>query len=154
MAVRRTFPEPAMLAIENAIKRSEISHQGEIRLAVEAALGTPALLKGQTGRERAVEVFSHLRVWDTEQNNGVLIYLLLADHHVEIVADRGVNARVKNDEWESICRKMESSFARGQFESGVIAGIEAIGEHLQEHFPTRNEGGENELPNRPVILGE
>src|SRR3954454_12348909 len=152
MAVRRAFPEPAVTAIEKAIKRSETSHAGEIRFAVEAALGTQSLLKGQTGRERAVDVFSHLRVWDTEQNNGVLIYLLLADRNVEIIADRGINARVTNDEWESICRKMESSFAHGQFESGVIAGIEAIGGHLREHFPARNEGSENELPNRPVIL--
>ncbi len=154
MAVKRVFPEAALIAIEKAIARTETSHEGEIRFAVEAALNTLSLLKGQTGRERAVEVFSHLRVWDTEQNNGVLIYLLLADRDVEIIADRGINVRVRNDEWESICRKMESAFAGGQFESGVISGIEAISGHLREHFPTETGGGENELPDRPVILGE
>ena len=152
MAVRRIFPEAALAAIEKAIEKSESSHQGEIRFAVEAALNTLPLLKDQSGRERSVEVFSHLRVWDTEHNNGVLVYLLLADRDVEIVADRGINARVRNEEWESICREMEAAFAHGRFESGVIAGIEAIGRHLQEHFPTETGGGENELPDRPVIL--
>ncbi|MDE2366384.1 MAG: TPM domain-containing protein, partial [Betaproteobacteria bacterium] len=98
------------------------------------------------------EVFSHLRVWDTEHNNGVLVYLLLADRDVEIIADRGINAKVRNEEWESICRDMEAIFAQGRFEQGVIAGIEAIGRHLQEHFPTQTAGGENELPDRPAIL--
>ncbi|HET7060678.1 MAG TPA: TPM domain-containing protein [Nitrosospira sp.] len=154
MAIRRTFPAAALTAIEKAIQKSETGHEGEIRFAVEGALGTLSLLKGQTGRERAVEVFSDLRVWDTEENNGVLIYLLLADRNVEIVADRGINTRVGNDEWESICRKMENAFTGGEFEAGVIAGIEAIGEHLRKHFPEKREHGENELPDSPVILGE
>lgn len=154
MAVRRVFPETALLAIEKAIQQSEISHRGEIRFAVEAALNTAPLLKDQSGRERAVEVFSQLRVWDTEHNNGVLVYLLLADRDVEIIADRGINVRVRTEEWEEICREMEAAFAVGQFESGMIGGIQAIGRHLQEHFPTETGGGENELPDRPVILGE
>jgi uncharacterized membrane protein len=153
MAVRRTFSEAALTAIEKAIEKSEGSHRGEIRFAVEAALDTLPLLKDQSGRERAVEVFSHLRVWDTEHNNGVLVYLLLADRDVEIIADRGVNVRVRTKEWESICREMEAAFAQGQFERGVIAGIDAIGRHLREHFPAETAGGENELPDRPVILG-
>lgn len=153
MAVRRIFPEATLMAIENAIEKSEASHRGEIRFAVEAALNTLPLLKDQSGRERAVEVFSHLRVWDTEHNNGVLVYLLLADRDVEIIADRGINARVRNEEWESICRKMEAAFVQGQFEAGVISGIEAIGRHLREYFPAEAAGGENELPDRPVILG-
>jgi uncharacterized membrane protein len=151
--VKRAFPEAALIAIEKAIQQSEMRHGGEIRFAVEPSLGTLSLLKGQTGRERAVEVFSHLRVWDTEQNNGALIYLLLADRDVEIVADRGANARIGNDEWENICHTMEDAFRQGQFEAGVIAGIEAIGRHLREHFPVKNGGGENELPDSPVILG-
>src|SRR5689334_18890498 len=101
ITVKRAFPEAALIAIEKAIQQSEMRHGGEIRFAVEPSLGTLSLLKGETGRERAVEVFSHLRVWDTEQNNGTLIYLLLADRDVEIIADRGVNARVRNDEWEN-----------------------------------------------------
>lgn len=152
MAVRRIFPEAALMAIEKAIEKSETSHRGEIRFAVEAALNTLPLLKDQSARERAVEVFSHLRVWDTEHNNGVLVYLLLADRDVEIIADRGINARVRNEEWESICREMEAAFVQGQFESGVISGIEAIGRHLREHFPSGASGGENELPDTPIIL--
>jgi uncharacterized membrane protein len=152
MAVRHTFPEAALTAIEEAIEKSEASHRGEIRFAVEAALNTLPLLKDQSGRERAVEVFSHLRVWDTEHNNGVLVYLLLADRDVEIIADRGINARVRKKEWEGICRQMEAAFVQGQFESGVISGIEAIGRHLREHFPSEAGGGENELSDTPVIL--
>ncbi|SEL45198.1 TPM domain-containing protein [Nitrosovibrio tenuis] len=152
VAIKRVFSETALTAIGKAIENSEISHEGEIRFAVEAALNTPSLLRDQSGRERAVEVFSQLRVWDTEHNNGVLIYLLLADRNVEIIADRGINVRVKAEEWERICREMETAFAQGQFETGVIAGIDAIGRHLQEHFPTTTGGGENELPDRPIIL--
>lgn len=120
--------------------------------AVEAALDTLPLMADQPARERAIEVFSQLRVWDTEHNNGVLIYLLLADHDVEIIADRGIASRVGNEAWEAICRQMETAFREGQFESGVITGIGAIGTHLQEYFATERKAGENELPDRPVIL--
>ena len=140
MAVRRTFPEAALMAIEKAIEKSESSHRGEIRFAVEAALDTLPLLKDQSGRERAVEVFSHLHVWDTEHNNGVLVYLLLADRDVEIIADRGINVRVKAEEWESICREMEAAFAQGQFESGVISGIQRYWPAFTGAFPHRNRG--------------
>lgn len=151
-AVRRIFPDAALAAIEKAIRQSEISHDGEIVFAVEAALYTLPLIADQPARERAIEVFSQLRVWDTEHNNGVLIYLLLADHDVEIIADRGINVRVGNETWEAICREMETAFRQGRFESGVITGIEAIGSHLREHFATERKAGENELPDRPVIL--
>ena len=152
LAVRRIFPISSLAAIEQAIKQSEISHEGEVRFAVEAALNTLPLLRDQSARDRAVEVFSQLRVWDTEHNNGVLIYLLLADRDVEIIADRGINVRVGSEEWERICREMEIAFRQGRFESGVIAGISAVGSHLQKHFLTEREGGENELSDTPVIL--
>jgi uncharacterized membrane protein len=152
LAVRRIFPISSLAAIEQAIKQSEISHEGEVRFAVEAALNTLPLLRDQSARDRAVEVFSQLRVWDTEHNNGVLIYLLLADRDVEIIADRGINVRVGSEEWERICREMEIAFRQGRFESGVIAGISAVGRHLQKHFLTEREGGENELSDTPVIL--
>ena len=102
----------SLAAIEQAIKQSEISHEGEVRFAVEAALNTLPLLRDQSARDRAVEVFSQLRVWDTEHNNGVLIYLLLADRDVEIIADRGINVKVGSEEWEKICREMEMLFVR------------------------------------------
>ncbi len=152
LAVRRVFPDAVLIAIEQAISRTEVSHDGEILFAVEAALNTWPLLRDQSARERAVEAFAQLRAWDTEHNNGVLIYLLLADRDVEIVADRGINSKVGSGEWEKICREMEEAFRLGQFESGVIAGIHAIGNHLQAHFPAERKGGENELSDRPVIL--
>lgn len=151
-ALRRAFPAASLNAIEQAIKQSEASHDGEIRFAVEAALHILPLLGDQSARQRSIEVFSQLRVWDTECSNGVLIYLLLADHHVEIVADRGIHSKVGSEEWEKICRTMEAAFRQGRFEAGVIAGIGAISAHLQMYFPTERQGGENELADKPVIL--
>jgi len=150
-SVRRTFPPHTLDEIERAIRETEAQHDGQIRFAVEAALELSPLLAGQAARERALEVFSQLRVWDTEHNNGVLIYLLLADRDVEIVADRGIHAKLGQETWEAICREMEVAFREGQFESGVLAGIRAVGEHLSRHFPPRG-GKPNEMPDRPVIL--
>lgn len=149
--VRRAFPPAALDAIERAIKASEAAHAGQIRFAVEAALHTLPLFQGQTPRERAVEVFSMLRIWDTEHNNGVLIYLLLADRAVEIVADRAIHAKVDAGAWTAICRDMETAFGAGRYESGVVNGIQAVTQHLVEHFPASG-AGSNELPDRPVIL--
>jgi uncharacterized membrane protein len=149
--VRRMFPEAALERIAKAVAASEAGHHGEIRFAVEASLDWRPLLKGVTARERAVQVFSDLRVWDTEANNGVLIYLLAADRDVEILADRGVHAKVGAEGWESICKAMEAEFRQGRFESGVIAGVEAVGRHLRTHFP-RSGPDANELPDQPVIL--
>ena len=152
LAVRKAFPVTALTAIEYAIAQSEFGHRGEIRFAVEAALDMLPLVRATSARERAIEVYSQLRVWDTEHNNGVLIYLLLADRDVEIVADRGIDAKVGHAKWETICHEMETHFSQGQFESGIISGIQSVGRHLQEHFPVGRESGENELPNKPVIL--
>ena len=149
--VNRAFPRGTLNAIEKAIKASETAHVGEIRFAVEGALHNAPLFKGQSARERAIEVFSQLRVWDTEHNNGVLIYLLLADRDVEIVADRGVHAKVGSQEWEKICRKMETAFKQANFEGGVISGIQMVTQHLAEHFPAVG-GSRNELPDKPVVL--
>jgi len=140
-----------MLAIEAAIRESETTHFGEIRFAVEAALDPLALLYDRSARERAVEVFSQLRVWDTERNNGVLIYLLLADRRVEIVADRGIHRDVGQPGWEAICREMEHSFREGRFEQGVVKGIRAVANHLVRHYPASG-ANVDELPDKPVIL--
>lgn len=149
--MRRAFPPHTMRAIEAAIRESETAHFGEIRFAVEAALDPMALLQGRSVRERAVEVFSQLRVWDTERNNGVLIYLLLADRRVEIVADRGINRDVGQPGWDKICREMELAFKQGDFELGAASGIHAIAEHLARHYPASG-ANVNELPDKPVIL--
>ena len=149
--VNRAFSRDSLIAIEQAIKASETAHVGEIRFAVEGALDGAPLFKGQSARERAIDVFSQLRIWDTEHNNGVLIYLLLADRDVEIVADRGIHAKVGAGEWESICRKMETGFKQANFEDGVVSGIQAVTQHLMQHFPA-SAASRNELPDNPVVL--
>jgi uncharacterized membrane protein len=149
--VNRAFPSQTLIDIEQAIKASETAHVGEIRFAVEGALHTTPLFKGQSGRERAIEVFSQLRIWDTAHNNGVLIYLLLADRDIEIVADRGLHAKVGSLEWENICRAMESSFKQENYKDGVIGGIQAATRHLVKHFPAVGDV-RNELPDSPMVL--
>ncbi len=149
--VRHAFPPSVMARIEAAIAASEANHRGEIRFAVEASLSLRALLAGQSARERAVEVFSLLKVWDTEENNGVLIYLLLADHDVEIVADRGVSRALPPDDWAEVCRTMEAHFRAGRYADGVLAGVDAIGRQLTALYP-RTGADFNELPDRPVRL--
>ena len=151
LAVGSAFPARSLQAIEQAIRETEATHAGQIRFAVEASLDLAALRSNQTARERAIEMFAQLRVWDTEYNNGVLIYLLLADRDVEIVADRGIHAKVGHAAWESICRGVEAAFRQGQFETGVIAGIHAVGSHLQRHFPGKP-AASNELPDRPIVV--
>jgi uncharacterized membrane protein len=150
-SVRRAFPSKAMRAIEKAIGEEERRHAGQLRFAVEASLPLNGLLRGVQSRERAVEWFGRLGVWDTEHNAGVLIYLLLADRRVEIVADRGIHSKVGTAAWEAICGEMQQEFARGQFERGVVIGVRAISDLLAEHFP-RSGDTPNELPDKPVVL--
>jgi uncharacterized membrane protein len=147
----RAFPGDTLNAIDGAIKAGEATHRGEIRFVVEGALETAPLFRGQTARERAIDVFSQMRIWDTERNNGVLIYLLLADRDVEIVADRGIDAKVGPEEWERICRNMEAAFRQADYEGGVIGGIREVSRHLAEHFPPIGDD-RNELPDKPVVL--
>ena len=149
--VKRAFPRNTLSKIEQAIKASETEHVGEIRFAVEGALDGLPLLEGQSARERAIELFSELRVWDTLHNNGLLIYLLLADRAVEIVADRGIHAKVSSQEWNQVCRRMETAFKQSNYESGVIEGVQAVTRHLAAHFPA-DSGSKNELPDKPVVL--
>ena len=149
--VNRAFPSDTLVAIDAAIKASEAAHAGEIRFVVEGALDGTPLFKGQSARERAIEVFSLLRIWDTEHNNGVLIYLLLADRDVEIVADRGIHAKVGLEEWEKICHTMETAFKQANYEGGVVSGIQAVTQHLTTYFPAAS-AGRNELPDKPVVL--
>lgn len=149
--VKATFPDHVLRTIELTIRTSEASHAGEIRFSVEDALDGAALFKGQTSRERAIELFTQLRIWDTEHNNGMLIYLLLADRAVEIIADRGIHAKVGLEVWSKICRQMESDFKQSNYESGVVTGVQAITLHLATHFPA---GGvnSNELPDKAVLV--
>lgn len=149
--VRQCFTRRTLRAVEAAIAASESKHAGEICFVVEAALSPSRLLRGETARERAIEVFSSRRVWDTEENSGVLIYVLLADRDVEIVADRGLNDHVTPAEWEEICRCMELTFRAGKFEAGSLAAVSAVGELLGERLPAVRVGC-NDLPDRPAVL--
>jgi len=150
-SVRRALPPAALRAIEKAIGEEERRHGGQLRFAVEASLPFGELLRGVRSRERAVEWFGRLRVWDTEHNSGVLIYLLLADRRVEIVADRGIHGKVGTTAWEAICGEMQQEFARRQFERGVVLGVRAISDLLAAHFPPSGDR-RNELPDKPVVL--
>ncbi|MDO9234260.1 TPM domain-containing protein [Methylotenera sp.] len=150
-AVRRYFPADSMRHIEAAIAASESSHMGEIRFVVESNLHIFDIFRGKSAKKRAIEVFSQFHVWDTAQNNGVLIYLLLADRDFEILADRGVHQHVGNQGWEKISHEMEAMFRHGQFEGGVIYGIAQIGALLMQHYPIDSENV-NELPNTPIII--
>ena len=149
--VRRAFPRSALDKIEAAIKASETTHVGEIRFAVEGALDGSPLFKGQSARDRAIDLFSQLRVWDTQHNTGVLIYLLLADRDVEIVADRGIDAMVGSQEWSKVCQQMETAFRQSNFEAGVVSGVQAVTQHLVKHFPADGHNA-NERPDKAVVL--
>lgn len=149
--LRQDFPVDELAKIEAAIKLSESKHSGEIRFAIESSLPLRALWNDEQTHERALEVFSLLKVWDTEDNNGVLIYLLLADHKVEITADRNINKVAGDKEWQRICSIMEEHFRAGHFGEGVVKGIEEVGSLLEKHFPI-GKADKNELSNKPVIL--
>jgi uncharacterized membrane protein len=148
---RRAFPRSTLARIEGAIRESEKTHDGELRFVVEAGLHVLPLVQGIGPRQRARQVFAQLGVWDTEHNSGVLIYVQLVDRRIEIVADRGISARVKQEAWDAICRRMEQSFRAGGFEEGALHGIEAITALLTRHFPASG-SNPDELPDRPVIL--
>jgi len=151
LIARRKFSAQALKRIEEAISRGERMHEGQLRFVVEASLPLTQVFRGLEPRERALQLFGQLGVWDTEHNNGVLVYVLLADKDVEIVADRGINRRVPQDTWETVCRAMEAAFKEGRFEDGAVDGITAIGELLAQHFP-RSAPGPNELPDQPIVI--
>jgi len=148
---RRRFTAKVLARIEQALIGIEKRHAGEIRFAIETAFDLPELWYGVTPRQRALQVFGHLGVWDTAGNNGVLIYVLMADHDVEIVADRAMAARVPQAEWDAVCRGMEDYFRAARFAEGAEAGIAGVGELLGKHFPGHS-GDRDEQPNRPVLL--
>jgi uncharacterized membrane protein len=151
LTMKQCFPDSALSRIESAVHTAEKEHSGEIRIALEGDLGLGALWADQSPRERAIEVFSQLGVWDTERNNGVLIYVLLADRDVEIVADRGFTPHVEPHEWEGVCRAMESELAAGRWEEGIVAGVDGVSRIIAKHFP-RGDEDPNELPDRPGLV--
>jgi uncharacterized membrane protein len=151
LQVRRSFPPETLDTIAREVAAQEKRHRGELRFVVEAELTTGQLWRDLGSRDRAREVFAQHGVWNTEENTGVLIYLLLADHRVEIVADRGITALVADDEWKRICRSMEEHFRAGRFADGALAGIRAVSDLLAQHFPASGANA-NELPDRPILI--
>ena len=148
---RRAFPHPVLEAIQRAVATHEKRHRGEVRFAVEAELTTLQLWRGLGSRERAIQVFTQLGVGRTDERTGVLVYVLLADHRVEIVADIGIAAKVAQAEWQAVCATMQEAFRAGRFEEGAVAGVEAVSALLERHFPAGDEN-RNELPDQPVML--
>ena len=145
----RPFPASTLAKIEKAVKASERTHRGEIRFAVEGPLHLSHLRISP--RQRAHQVFGQLGVWDTEENSGVLIYVQLVDRRIEIVADRGIAARVKQTEWDAVCRAMERAFKAGQFEAGALEALQSVTAILARHFPAHG-AHPNELPDKPAVL--
>jgi len=152
VSLARAFPRASLEAIARAVAEQERRHRGELRVAIEGGLPLGALLAGRSARERAIEQFSRLRVWDTADNAGVLVYVLLADRRVEIVADRGIHACVGETAWEAICGEMQRAFAAGRYEAGMIAGLSSASDLLARHFPAGAGSNPNELPDEPVLV--
>lgn len=152
MGAERHFPSTTLDAIQHAIADSEHRHLGEICFAVEGGMPFGEVVAGRTPRERAQAAFARLHVWNTEHNTGVLVYILIADHAIEIVADRGIAAKVGESEWRAICELMQRDFANGDYEKGSLAGVAAITEVLVRHFPSNGQRNRDELPDRPVLL--
>ena len=151
LILRRQFPAATLAAIGKAVAEGEKSHRGQVRFVIEAELTTGQLWAGTTARQRAIDVFSLMRAWDTEENNGVLVYLLLADRKVEIVADRGIHRHVGDERWRAICREIEHHYRKGDFASGSVIGIQKISAELAYYFPATGEHA-NEQPDMPVVL--
>ena len=151
LQARKAFPSATLDAIQRAVAESEARHRGEVCFVVEAELTTGQLWHEVDSRRRAREVFALQGIWNTEENNGVLIYLLLADRKVEIVADRGVSARVPQSDWDALCAAMQQEFAAGRFEQGAVRGVQAASALLEKHFPADGTA-RNELPDRPIMI--
>jgi uncharacterized membrane protein len=150
--LRRRFPAALLDEMATAIAAGERTHLGEVCFAIESRLSPLAVLDGLDAPARARQVFTQLRVWDTECNSGVLFYVLMAEHRIEIVADRGIAARVTTAEWDAICTRMRESYARGQWRVGSLEGIAAAHALLTRHFPDSSNANPDELPDRPVLL--
>lgn len=151
-AVGRAFPARVVDAVERAVAAAEKAHDVELRVVAEGGLHLRALSRGQSARERAIELFAQLRVWDTAHNTGVLIYLQFADRAIEIVADRGIAALVRQEEWDAVCAAIAGEFRAGRFEQGALKGIERIDELLAKHVPPPPPGDTDELPDRPIVV--
>jgi hypothetical protein len=145
------FPPETLAAITEAIRLGEQTHRGEVRLIVEKAMPSDAIWDGITNRQRALALFADHGVWDTEENCGVLIYVNLAEHKVDIIADRGISRKIDEATWQTICRTMTENFAQGKFHDGSLGAIEQVNALLRTHFPSDGPR-QNQLPDQPLML--
>ncbi|MFC5740269.1 TPM domain-containing protein [Dyella tabacisoli] len=150
--VRRRFPASLLDEMTQAVATGERSHKGEVCIAVESRLAPLAVLEGLDAPIRAAQVFGQLHVWNTEHNNGVLLYILMAEHRIEIVADRGIARYVAQGEWDTICARMRERFVSGAWREGCLEGIAAVHALLTQHFPGNDKVEPDELSDRPVLL--
>jgi uncharacterized membrane protein len=151
--LRLYYPARLLARIEERIGEIERRYHSEVRFVVEHALDLGELFAGLTARERALEVFGLLGVWDTEHNNGVLIHVLQAEHAVEIVADRGLARVVPQAEWDALCRRLETEFRAGRHAAAAMAAIEGVALLLEQHRAAAPQGvAPNELPDQPLLL--
>jgi uncharacterized membrane protein YgcG len=150
---RRTLTPQGLARLEARVRESETRHRGELRLCVEGGLPAGALWDGLDAHSRAIDLFGRLRVWDTEHNNGVLIYLLLADHRIEILADRGLASQTPPDTWQRLTEALADSLREGRFEEGLANAIDQVGALMRERYPLQpGEHDRNELPDAVVLL--
>jgi uncharacterized membrane protein len=152
LELRRAFPRASLEKIGRSVGEHERRHRGELRVVIEGGMPLQSLALRRTARERAAQLFARLGVGNTKDRAGVLIYLLLADRRVEILADRGIHERVGDAAWATICGTMEQAFAAGRFEEGLLAGLAAASDLLARHFPADEGDNPNELPDAPVTL--
>ena len=152
MQVRKTFPQATLDNIQTAIAAGEQNHLGEVCFAIEGGLPWFEAFTYTNARDRAEAAFARLRVWNTEGNTGVLIYILLAEHAIEIIADRGIAAKVAPEQWRAICAELERACRDDKHADGTMAAIASIHALLAEHFPATGRSNPDELPNRPTIL--
>ena len=147
----RGFDAATRRAIQEAVKASERTHRGEIRFAVESRLDAASVWAGRSARARALELFSGLGVWDTAENSGILVYVLLADRRVEIVADRGYTGRVTEEQWREICDTLEAAYREGRFREGSVESVHECARHAARLFPSEGSDA-NELADEVVVL--
>ena len=151
--LRKNLPASTLKELEQLIANSELGHTGQVRICVEAGLPWSYIWRDATPRQRAISLFGKLRVWDTEHNNGALIYLLLADHAIEIVADRALDRTMSPEQWQTLISDMQSAFQGGHFSVGLLTALERVSQHLKNHFPRKqtSEPATDNLPDAPVV---
>ena len=149
---RRIFPAKTLQAIQSCIANGETMHRAEIRVIVEAALPLAAVWQEQSARARAHELFARYRLWDTEENSGILLYINLADHKVEILPDRAVARVVKREEWHAVCKTITQGFAVENYHDSVLKGLAQLNDMLVAHFPVEGTAHKNQLSDKPLVL--